>query len=321
LIVATAALAVSCVARERGAQVKLPAPQPAMEQQINNAVNAGVGDYQLRLLQQRVAAEPDNLQARLELARQYRALGSPELALEHYRLAAARFPDSPEVQLLLVKAMRDTGQRLEAVKQLDTFLESHPQKSPQYASWVGIMRDELQQWTEGERAHREAVALDPKVDTFHNNLGYNLLKQGKAEAAAGEFREALRINPLSTVARNNLGMALANKPEQAVLNWRAAADPATAHNNMAALWIEQGRYVEARKELDIALGYNRSHTAALNNLRLVSELDGKPAYIPFKPLQGRWAKVKSGLWKAFVDDRESERSTENVKSPENRKGL
>ena len=49
-------------------------------------------------------------------------------------------------------------------------------------------------------------------------------------------------------------------PREAVANWQSASDPATAHNNLAAVWIEKGNYPEARKELDLALGYNRAHS-------------------------------------------------------------
>jgi hypothetical protein len=49
--------------------------------------------------------------------------------------------------------------------------------------------------------------------------------------------------------------------------------------------------------LDLALGYNKNHSAALKNLRLVSELDGKPAVIPLKPAQNRWSKFRSKVAK------------------------
>ena len=84
----------------------------------------------------------------------------------------------------------------------------------------------------------------------------------------------------------------------AVLHWQSISDPATAHSNMAALLIEQARYAEARKELDLALGYNRNHAAALSNLKLVSELDGKPAVIPIKPIRTKWGKFRSAVLKA-----------------------
>ena len=90
---------------------------------------------------------------------------------------------------------------------------------------------------------------------------------------------------------------------------------------MAALLIQQGRYAEARKELDLALGYNRTYSAALNNLKLVSELDGKPASITAKPVQTRWGRLKTGLRKAFVYDDVEQPSPPETTTPENRRGL
>lgn len=317
-----AALTISCAPQNRSsaAQVKLPPPQPAIERHVQNAVDAGDQDYEIRALRLKMAQEPDNLEVRLALAKRYDSLGSPELALEHYRLAAQRFSDSAPIHLLLAKALRRAGARSEGSHMLETFLQAHPQKTPDYASELAILLDDQKQWTDGERRHREALDMSPKSDSLHNNLGYNLLMQGKNDAAAAEFHEALTLNPQSAVARNNLAMALANKPDQAAVNWQALGDPAAAHNNMAALLIQQGRYAEARKELDLALGYNRTYPAALSNMRLVSELDGKPASIPAKLPLTRWDKVKSGLHKAFVDDQSQPGSTES-NAPENRRGL
>jgi Flp pilus assembly protein TadD len=292
-----------------------------MEQQVQNALDVGEGDYDIRVLRQRMAKEPDNLEVRLALAKRYQAVGSSELALEHYRLAAVRFPESAEVHLLLAKSLRRVGSRGEATNMLQEFLRAHPQKSADFVSLLGILLDEQKQWADGERAHREALVLSPKSDSLHNNLGYNLLMQGKNEAAAAEFQEALKLNSHSQVARNNLGMALANKQDQAGVSWQTVGDPAAAHNNMAALYIQQGRYAEARKELDLALGYNRTYSAALNNLRLVSELDGKPASITAKPIQSRWGRLKTGLRKAFIYDEIEQPSSPETTTPENRRGL
>jgi tetratricopeptide (TPR) repeat protein len=269
----------------------------AMERQVQNARDAGEGDYVVRSLREKMAAEPDNLAVRLELIDHYAQGGYLELALEHCRLAAARSPESAELHLMMAKLLRGMKMTPEAARGLDAFLTAHPQQSPDFESWLGILRDELGDWAGGEKAHRAALALNGKLDSLHNNLGYNLLMQGRAQEAAQEFREALKLRPNSEVARNNLGMALAASPQDAVLHMQSVSDPATAHSNMAALLIKQKRYAEARKELDLALGYNRTHAAALKNLRLVSELDGKPAVIPLKPAQTKWSKFRSKIAK------------------------
>ncbi len=280
----------------------LPPPQPVFERQVRNAIDAGDGDFRTKTLRERMAAEPDNLAVRLELSAAYAERGYPEIALEHCRLAAARFPESPEAALALAKALRKMDRRLEAAQGLDAFLAGHDagKLAANMYSWLGIIRDGLGQYTEGEKAHRAAVKVDPNSAFLRNNLGYNFLLQDRRNDAAGEFRAALTLDPAYTLARNNLGVALASEADKALAEWREANGPAAAHNNLGAVFIEQGRYAEARKELEIALGYNRLHSAALKNLRLVSQLDGQPAAMPAGHFETRWSRWKSAVRSLFV---------------------
>jgi Flp pilus assembly protein TadD len=321
LLAAASVVACSCTHTPTAHNATPPAPAPlsAFDRQIRNAHDAGDGDYQLRTLRERVAAEPGSAAARLELAKAYHDRGYPEVALEILRLAAARFPESGEVELALVRQLHAVKQPNEAVTNLQAFLKQHPQNGAEYYSWLGILWDELGQLPTGEQAHRQAVALAPNADYLHNNLGYNLLEQHKGADAAAEFREALRLNPASQFARNNLAMALAgdNRSSEAVANLQAGTDPATAHSNLAAVLIEKGNYGEARKELGIALGYNSSHPAALKNLELLSQLDGNPATLPgvrSTPEGTRWQRWKSGFIKLFVGPLEDTQPKQSAES-------
>jgi Flp pilus assembly protein TadD len=160
-----------------------------------------------------------------------------------------------------------------------------------------LISDEAGDWKAGEAAHRKALALAPGREDLHNNLGYCLLLQNKKKEAAEEFRAALRINSTSVVATNNLATAIGEgSRKEAVERLQAVTDPASAHNNMAAVLIDAGRYAEARQEIDIALSYNRQHSAALSNLALVSRMDGQPATMkaPVSAAlvnEGRWARA------------------------------
>ena len=277
-------------------------PVPTIwDRQVRNAVDAGEGDLRLRVLRERVAAEPDNVAVRVELATAYRERGYPEIALEVSRLAAARFPESGEAHLSLIRDLRAVDRRPEAIAALETYLKAHSESAAEYWSWLGILRDESGMWPLGEPAHRKALELTPGADAVHNNLGYNLMMQKKHEEAAAEFREALRLNASNEVARNNLATALAhsNAAAQAVATWQSATDPAGAHNNLAAVWIEKGNYAEARKELELALGYNRAHPAALRNLELLTRLDGQPATLRGDSAVARkpsgWLRFTGGL--------------------------
>ena len=295
-----------------------PAPVSAFDRQIRNARDAGDGDYLLRTLRERVAAEPDSVGARLDLAKAYQERGYPDVALVICRLAAARFPESAEVELALVRLLHELKQDSEAVAGLQAFLKQHPQNGPEYYSWLGVLWDEIGELPTGELAHRQAIALAPAVDYLHNNLGYNLLRQRKPAEAAAEFREALRLNPASQFARNNLGLALAgqNQASEAVASFETGADAATAHSNLAAVLMEKGNYAEARKELALALSYNKQHPAALKNLELLSRLDGNAATLPGAPAGAadRWQRWKSGFKKLFVGPLEDSQKKDSAES-------
>src|SRR5271157_1425770 len=88
-------------------------PVTAMERQIMNAVDAGDGDYGAKVLRAKLDANPQDLNARLELARYYQRAGFPEIAIEHCRLACERAPESAEAHLALAKMLRTDGKTAE----------------------------------------------------------------------------------------------------------------------------------------------------------------------------------------------------------------
>jgi tetratricopeptide (TPR) repeat protein len=291
----------------RGLPVRRPiaaAPsgsQTTLHRQVVNAVDAGEGDLAIASLRRKLAAEPENLAVRLELIRRYRELGFPDLSLEHARFAVERFPDSPDAHIELARALRALGMHEKAADELEAFFRQHPQASPNVAAWLGILRDELGQWKQGEAAHRAALAMAPNRDDLHNNLGYNLLRQGRLDEARQALERALALNPKSRAARNNLGLVLAAQGSGGLEEFRHTSDPATAHNNLACALIEQGRYEEARKELESALAYNRNHPAALANLRLLAELDGQPPAVrlPQSP-RSKWSRFWAAVWRVLA---------------------
>lgn len=304
LLIAGLMLATGCVHRShvvtRGGT---PASGVAttFNRHVVNALDAGEGDFTLASLRRKLASDPANLAVRLELVRRYRNLGFPDLALEHARLAAERFPESAEVQVELARCLRELGMRGEAAERLESFLRQHPKAPAQVAAWLGILRDELGQWVQGEAAHRAALALEPNKDYLYNNLGYNLLRQGRLQEARQMLERALELNPRSPAARNNLGLVLALQGEPALEHFQRGADPATAHNNLACVLIEQGRYTEARRELEAALAYNQNHPAVLANLKLIADLDGQaPAVAPKRGQGGRLSRLLGAAWRVFA---------------------
>ena len=98
----------------------------AIERQARNAVDAGDGDYQIKVLRQRLASHPDDLSARLDLANRYKKSGYPDVALEHYRLAVERFPNSEEASIALARSLRAASLPNEAASILDRLRSRQP---------------------------------------------------------------------------------------------------------------------------------------------------------------------------------------------------
>jgi tetratricopeptide (TPR) repeat protein len=99
--------------------------------------------------------------------------------------------------------------------------------------------------------YRQAIQLEPRYATGHNNLGNLLVDQGRSEKAIEYFRHALRIKPDYAEAHNNLGTALARQgeSEEAIVHFRQALrsrpDFAEAHSNLGIALARQGESEEA----------------------------------------------------------------------------
>jgi tetratricopeptide (TPR) repeat protein len=279
---------------------RAPFFNPTPTRQAINAVDAGDGDLEIAGLRKVVMARPEDVDARLRLASAYAARGFADVAVEHYRIVCERFPDSLKAALRLARALRQGGEKEEALAGFKAFIHNHPQRTSEPYEWLGILNDDLQDWKASQLAYETALLYSPNSAELHNNLGYALLMQYLNQSAATEFRAALRIKKDLVIARNNLGIALAENPKEAMLHWQAVSGPAAAHNNMAALFIERGNYPEARNELAAALSYDQQNAQAIYNLALVSERDGKPAVLPQpKPQVASAAKQPGTLSKFF----------------------
>lgn len=292
----------------RVAQTPAAAPRSAVhaaaDRHVRNAVLAGEGDSEIPILRQRLAIAPQANDVRLRLAEKYQAAGFPDVALEHIR--AARGYDLSDRTLLLkeVELLRQLDLPGQAAESLSRHFASTASNDPLLLSWLGITLDEAGRLPEGEKAHRQALALNPDDDALHNNLGFNLFSQQRFPEAARSFEQALRLNRRSETARANLARLMAIRPDApdatgAVAHWTSSLGAAAAHNNLAASLLEQGQYQKAREEIAVALRYKADYWPALKNLSLASELDGRPAQISAGDHPTRWQRFISSLKRAF----------------------
>jgi tetratricopeptide (TPR) repeat protein len=127
-------------------------------------------------------------------------------------------------------------------------------------------------WRDSETLFSHALAVTRENGRAHLQLGGALLDRGDADAAYPHLVEALRIEPGSLHARNNLATARAKRGElgAAIEEYRALLrlrpDWPTLHNNLGVALGDAGLYEEAVAAFREALRLDPSHANARANL-------------------------------------------------------
>src|SRR5690242_1760590 len=264
-------MATACVAvKRRSGSTPDESFRAIFQRQKQGAFNALADDPRIEKLRNRLSAEPADYDSRLELASIYESYRLYDRALEQYA-AAFDLRRAEKALFGIVRCDQALNRTWQAIPLLEQFLK----ESPSGSAWhtLGLLYDAAGDGVASEGALRNAVAANESSDEWHNNLGYNLMLQGKLDAAEIEFRRALELNPKSATAHNNLGVLLASldKLEAALAEFEFAADPPTAHNNLAVVLMEIGKFEQSRAELVKALAMRRNFEPALANFKLVQE--------------------------------------------------
>lgn len=101
---------------------------------------------------------------------------------------------------------------------------------------LGLAYDLGGRLTEGQAAHRKAIAINPRNAGFHNNLAASLLRSGDQATGITEFKKALAIDPSNKTANLNLGsLYLVNKKYDSALRCFQAAQVERMQDPVALL--------------------------------------------------------------------------------------
>jgi tetratricopeptide (TPR) repeat protein len=147
-------------------------------------------------------------------------------AIEHYEAALRVLPNSPITHNDLANALSATpGSLPQAIAEYQTALRLKPDYEEarknlaqvqsntaemQYNMGVDLAKSHK---TEAAIPHfEEALRLKPDYVDAHNNLGVVLAGAGRVQEAISHFETALRIDPNSVDAHVNLGIALSGIP-------------------------------------------------------------------------------------------------------------
>ncbi len=112
-----------------------------------------------------------------------------------------------------------------------------------------------------------------------NNVGAELLRQGKQAEAVAEFRQAVTLDPGYAPAWRNLGFALdkQGQVDEAVAAYQKAValEPElNTHNNLGVLYDKQGRSEQAIQEFEKALKLDPANATVLKNLETARRNQG-----------------------------------------------
>ena len=149
------------------------------------------------------------------------------------------------------------------------------------ASLVGLTWRQVGFWRDSASLWSRVLAVRPRTEIAHVNLGIALAEQGKVEEAIAHYREALGIRPDHAEVHGDWGIALAGqgKVEEAIAHYREALrlKPlyAEACNNWANALKQAGRMEEAAAQYREALRLKPDFPEARANLAMVLAGQGK----------------------------------------------
>lgn len=195
----------------------------------------------------------------------------PPKALAHYLLALKSDGKNRIALLGLGRIHRQSGELEMSVRYLTEAATAYPQE-PDLLGELAMSYDFLGQWERAESLYRQAITLDGCGAAIHNNLGYNLLLQGRYREAAQAFQQSLLRQGDNNRTQNNLATAfiLSGQEELALPYLEKTVGQAAAHNNLGYIYICRGSWEQAERELREAIARNPAYYKLANqNLALL----------------------------------------------------
>lgn len=137
---------------------------------------------------------------------------------------------------------------------------------------LGVLAHQQGRNDDAKRLIGDAIAVNDRVDFFHNNLGEIMRVTGEPARAAECFRAAIALAPDNAQAHNNLGVVLfpLGEPEEALQEFESSIriDPNNAgvHNNMGVVLQAVGRLDDAIASFRRSLELSPQQAEVCNNL-------------------------------------------------------
>lgn len=263
----------------------------------NNAVK------QKELLDQLVAAYPDDERAHFNLGGYYFGQQDYPKAIEHYTKATQLAPNYSTAYNILGYAYRQNADYDNAEKAFQKYIELIPKDPNPYDSYAELLL-KMGRFDDSITQYRKALTIDPNFINAHQGIAMDLLYSGKPDQAAaelqnitkkartdGERRTALFALTVVHLDGGKMAKALADVDQQYVLGEKTNDVPAMAFDNQLKgnILLEMGKPDQARVEFERGLkltqGSNLSQ-AIKDNAALVSHYNLARVAVGKKDLAG-----------------------------------
>jgi len=212
-------------------------------------------------IEQALAAKPDSILYRTNLAGILAAVGRTAEAERHYREALRRNETSLEANHGLAACLRKAGRAAEAELHYRAVVRLAP-GSAEAQSNLGHVLQEQGKLDEAEASYRSAIALRPNFAEARSSLAHLLAERGRIAEAHGAYEAALALSPDD--AKLHCGLA-------AVLLAGGRPDAAASAARMALAFAPD--MADAWNLLGLAQGTKADHAAAFESFRSAVRAD------------------------------------------------
>lgn len=230
----------------------------------NEAGANGNAVKQKELLEQLVAAYPNDERAHFNLGGYYFGQQEMPKAIDHYKKATEIAPSYSPAYNILGYAYRQNEDYANAERAFQKYIELIPKDPNPYDSY-GELLLKMGKFDDSIAQYRKALAIDPNFVPSHLGIAADLIYQGKAEEAAaelrkitekarndGERRTALFGLTVLDVDSGKLDKALEGMDQQYALGEKTNDIPAMTGDLQfrGNILLEMGRYDDAKTSFE-----------------------------------------------------------------------
>jgi tetratricopeptide (TPR) repeat protein len=146
------------------------------------------------------------------------------------------------------------GQADQAVAQYREALKLNPAHAASLYR-LGVLFTQSRQYAEALDYWKQYVSASGGTAVAYNNLGFCLELAGKSEDAEQAYRDGIARDGASEQCRVNYGLLLARsgREAEAIEQLSAVLKPAEVHYNLASVYEQLGRTVQAKAEYERAI--------------------------------------------------------------------